>query len=140
MDQPKKPTLAEFGLTERDLGKVPQRLAERIDRVAVSRIGVGTATVIGALSVWGIYEKTGSFLSGAFFGVLIGFVVFLLASSVVAYCIELSLLAASFLQGVVISLFNKRAGKVYRYQSALRSYGRENRKYRSWLIQKGERT
>mgnify|MGYP006448561247 FL=1 len=134
MDQPRKPTLAEFGLTERDIGQVPQLLAERIDRVAVSRIGVGTAAVIGLLSVWGIYEKTGSFLSGAFFGIIIGFVVFLLASSVVAYCIELSLIAISILQGVVISRFNKRAGKVYRYQSALRSYGRENRKYRSMLI------
>ena len=88
----------------------------------------------------GIYEKTGSFLSGAFFGLLIGFVVFLIARSVVAYCIELSLLAISILQRRVISLFNKRAGKVYRYQSALRSCGRENRKYRSWLIRKGERT
>ena len=76
MDQPKEPTLAEFGLTERDLGLAPLLLAERIDRVAVSRIGVGVAAVIGLLSVWGIYEKTGSFLSGAFFGVLMGFVVF----------------------------------------------------------------
>ena len=123
MDQPKEPKLAEFGLTERDLGQVPQLLAERIDRVAVSRIGVGTATVIGVLSVWGMYEKTGSFLSGAFFGIIIGFVVFLLASSVVAYCIELSLMAVSIFQGRVISLYNKRAGRVYRYQSALRSYG-----------------
>ena len=140
MDQPKEPTLAEFGLTERDLDLAPLLLAERIDRVAVSRIGVGVAAVIGLLSVWGIYEKTGSFLSGAFFGLLIGFVVFLIARSVVAYCIELSLLAISILQRRVISLFNKRAGKVYRYQSALRSCGRENRKYRSWLIRKGERT
>ena len=140
MDEPKKPTLAEFGLKEQDLGPVPHLLAERIDRVTMSRIGVGVASIIGLLSIWGVYEKTGSFLSGAFFGVLMGFVVFLIASSVVAYCIELCLHALSKIQVIFISFFDKRAGAIYRYQSALRKYGRLHRKYRSWLIQKGDRT
>ena len=57
----KKPTLAEFDLTERDLGQVPQLLAARIYRVAVSRIGVWTAAIIGALSVWGSMKKPDRF-------------------------------------------------------------------------------
>ena len=73
--------------------------------MTVSRIGVGIATIIGFLSIWDVYEKTGSFLSGVFFGIVMGFVVFLIASSVVAYCIELCLHALSKVQVIFISIF-----------------------------------
>jgi type IV secretory pathway VirB3-like protein len=84
-------------------------------------------------------KKTESFLSGAFFGFVMGFVVFLIASSVVAYCIELCLHALSKIQVIFISFFDKRASAIYRYQSALRKHGRLYRKYRSWLIRKGDK-
>jgi len=132
MEKPVKPTPEDFGVTAADIENVPTLFSLRYSRENYSAIGVGAGAVLGVLTIWGMYVKSQSLLVAAFFGIVIGFIIFLMMSAVGAVAVEVCIFVLSGLQRGAISLVNARAARVYRYQAARRRFEKATIKYEKW--------
>lgn len=129
MDKPKPPLLEEFGLTESDLRSVPKLLNQRVTRTLQLRIGFSGGVVLGLYSLWGMFVKTDSFLYGAYFGIVIGFIVFLMVTFLGGVVVVLVSNLISYLQMLYYGQFNENTRRAYQYFSANKDYDKSMKLY-----------
>jgi hypothetical protein len=138
MEKPKLPTPEDFDLTEQDLRSVPKLLNQKLTREIHSRIGLGIGAILGLGSLWGMFVKTESIVYGAFFGVLVGFVVFLMVSFLGSLIVFFVANVISYFQRIFYGLFNETARRAYRYQAAHKAFDEamfQYEKYRQKRVQ-----
>ncbi len=129
MQQPTPPRLEDFGLSEEEYRGAPRLLGDRLTHAADSRISMAIGAAVGLASVWGFLEKTDSVFSGLFFGVLIGIVVFLLASFFGGIFVRFLAKVLSGVQKRLIILFDSKARRAYEFDAAVERYEAERKSY-----------
>lgn len=129
MDKPTPPKLEDYGLTDQDLRSVPQLLNQKITRSLQLRIGIILGVVLGLGSVLGMFIKTDSIIYGAFFGTLIGFVVFLMVTFLGGLVVVLIANTISYFQSLFYGRINKKTRQAYLYFKANRDYDKSMKAY-----------
>ena len=129
MEKPTPPTLEEYGLTEQELLLVPKLLNQKITRALQLKIGLIGGIIFGLGSLWGMFLKTASMIHGAFFGILIGFVVFLMVSFLGSSMIVLIANVISFFQSLYYGRINIKTRRAYQYFDANRKYDKSMKHY-----------
>ena len=137
MEKPKPPILEDFDLTEDEISSVPRLLNQKLTREINSKVGLVLGLLVGIGALWGMFVKTASLAYGVFFGVLVGFVVFLMISFLGSLFIEIFVNLISFIQRIVYGRFDRKARRVYRFLDAQRNFDKamlEYEKYRQRKI------
>lgn len=129
MEKPNPPNPEEFGLTEQDLRSVPRLLNQKITRALQLRIGIILGVALGLSSLWGMFLKTDSLVYGAFFGTVIGFVVFLMVTFLGGVVVLLIANTISYFQSVYYGRLNTKTRQAYRYFRANRKYDQAMKAY-----------
>ncbi len=136
MDKPIPPTLEDYGLTEHELRSVPKMLNQRITRALQLKFGFFGGIILGLGSVWGMFSKTDSIIHGAFFGVLIGFVVFLMVSFLGSSLVVLIADVVSYFQSLYFGHFNEKSRRAYQYFNANKEYDKSMKYYERYRQKK----
>lgn len=116
------PRLEDFGLSAVEYDRVPRLLRDRVSERLHTRVAVALGAVIGLWTWWGVFMKTTTAVNGIFFGVLIGFVAFLLASFLGSMVIRFAIHGVSTLQRRIVGGRDQTARRAYGYDDALRGY------------------
>ncbi|MEE8392854.1 MAG: hypothetical protein V3R66_00805 [Rhodospirillales bacterium] len=133
MEKPKQPRLEDFGLTEDDCKDGPGMLHRRVSAGLNSYACVAIGAGVGLWSLWGFYDLVDSLLKGVFFGVLIAFVVFLLAGFFGSMFLGVVIFCASWAHRLALSMISSKARSRYAYSDAHRKYQSEKLKHELWL-------
>lgn len=102
---------------------------QRITRTLQLRIGLAGGVFFGLFSLWGMFEKTDSFLYGAYFGLAIGFIVFLMVTFLGGVIVVLVANFISYLQMLYYGRFNENTRRAYQYFKANRNYDKAMKLY-----------
>jgi hypothetical protein len=122
MEKPIPPLIQDFDLTEQDLRLVPKPINQKITRTFQLQIGLSGGVFFGLFSLWGMFEKTDSLLYGAYFGLAIGFIVFLMVTFLGGVIVVLIANFISYLQMMYYGRFNEKTRRAYQYFSANKEY------------------
>ena len=136
MEKPIPPTLEEYGLTEQELCLVPKLLNQKITRTLQLKVGLFGGIILGLGSLWGLFLKTESVVHGAFFGVVIGFVVFLMVSFLGSSMVVLVANVISYFQSLYYGRFNAKTRRAYQYFDANREYDKLMKHYERYRHKK----
>jgi len=74
---------------------------------------IGGRVFFGLFSLWGMFEKTDSFLYGAYFDLAIGFIVFLMVTFLGGVIVVLFANFISYLQMLYYGRFNENTRRAY---------------------------
>tara|TARA_B100000315_G_C14229944_1_gene430449 strand:- start:54 stop:473 length:420 start_codon:yes stop_codon:yes gene_type:complete len=132
MQQPRAPRLEDFGLSKEEYAAIPRLFGDSFTEPANTKISAAIGTAVGLGAIWGFFGKTDSMFTGFFFGVLIGFVVFLLASFFGGVFVVFVVKILSVLQKYLMILVDKKARRAYRFDAAMDRYRAEMKAYEAY--------
>ena len=136
MDKPIPPKPEDYGLTAQELRLIPKLLNQRITRTLQLKIGLIGGLVSGAGSLWGMFAKTESIIHGAFFGGVIGFIVFLMVSFLGSSLVVLITNVISYFQSLYFGRFNENTRLAYHYFNANKEYDKSMKLYERYRQKK----
>lgn len=131
MEKPVPPRFEEFGLTEIEYRRVPRLLRHLFCEKTYTRLGLIIAAVISLATFVGLLRKMESTLHGWYFGLPVGFVVFLMAAFLATVFIKFLVRSLSAFQGRLLGAVSESARRAVLYDDAMENYRKAMIKYES---------
>lgn len=131
MEKPVPPRFEEFGLTEIEYRKTPKLLRHVLCEKTCARLGLIIAAAAGAATFAGLLNKMESTLHGWYFGLPVGFVVFLMAAFLAPVFIRFPVRFLSALQERLSGAVSESARRAALYDDAMEDYRKAMIKYKS---------
>lgn len=115
MERPQPPRLEDYGLTESQYGMVPKLLRHRLSENTYTHLGLIIGAAVALWSFIAFFNRMESALRGWYFGIPIGFVVFLMASFLGAVFVKFLVHGASAVQRRLIGAVSDTARRAFLY-------------------------